>query len=146
MKQCTKCKETKPIDEFRKNGNGFQSKCKPCQLEYTRAHNQKNQKKYQKYVSSSVKKAYHRGHDLVNRHKSLCGCQKCGDKRYWLIDYHHIDPSQKEFPVAYYKTGSIRKLKSEIRKCITLCRNCHTDFHFQEKLIRITIKDYLNLK
>lgn len=144
MKQCTKCKKTKPLTEFRKNGEYFNSKCKPCQLEYTREHNRKNQKKYQKYNRKSSKRSYNRSQSLINRHKTFCGCQKCGEKRYWLIDYHHLDPTQKDFHVAYYKTASLPKLKDEIRKCIPLCRNCHTDFHFQEKQTGISIKDYLN--
>ena len=38
-------------------------------------------------------------------------------------------------------TGSTNT--NEIKKCIPLCRNCHTDFHYQEKQTGITINEYL---
>jgi hypothetical protein len=46
-----------------------------------------------------------------------------------LIDFHHKDPGQKEFVVARIKTRNIRKLASEIRKCVSLCANCHRLAH-----------------
>jgi hypothetical protein len=82
---------------------------------------------------------------VMNKHRALCGCQKCGDKRFWLIDYHHIDPKEKDHHITYYKMCKLEILKNEIKKCIPLCRNCHTDFHYQEKQTGITINEYLNL-
>ena len=101
---------------------------------------------YKKYFVKSQKSAYDRGQTFINKHRALVGCQKCGEKRYWVIDYHHVDPNQKDHPVTYYKTAALEVLKKELKKCIPLCRNCHTDFHHLEKKTRITIKDYLNLK
>jgi hypothetical protein len=145
-KKCSKCNKTKPISEFRKNGKWWMGKCKPCQLEYTKKHNEQNKDKYKKYFVKSQKSAYDRGQTFINKHRALVGCQKCGEKRYWVIDYHHVNPSQKDHPVTYYKTAALEVLKKELKKCIPLCRNCHTDFHHLEKKTRITIKDYLNLK
>jgi hypothetical protein len=142
-KRCSKCDVIKSITEFRKNGNYWMGKCKSCQYEYTKTHNEKNKNRYKKYVKKSTKMCYDRGQTFMNKHRAICGCQKCGDKRYWLIDYHHINPQEKDFPITYYKTAKLEKLKEEIRKCIPLCRNCHTDFHYQEKIIGININNYL---
>jgi hypothetical protein len=145
-KKCTKCDIIKSLSEFRKNGKYWQSKCKPCQYEYTQSHNKKNKEKYKKYQIKSNHRSYNRGQTFMNKHRALCGCQKCGDKRFWLIDYHHINPKEKDHPVTYYKTCTLEVLKNEIKKCIPLCRNCHTDFHYLEKQTRINIEEYVNLK
>ncbi len=139
-KTCPNCAKTKLIDEFYKGGG----KCKICQHDYNKTHNKENKDKYRKYQRKSNKKSYDRGQDFMNKHRALCGCQKCGDKRYWVIDYHHINPSEKDHPITYYKTSTLEILKKEIKKCIPLCRNCHTDFHYQEKQTNITIQEYLN--
>ena len=36
------------------------------------------------------------------------------------------------------------KLKEELKKCIPICSNCHREFHYQEKLNKITIQEYIN--
>tara|TARA_B110000858_G_C17403231_1_gene293381 strand:+ start:45 stop:476 length:432 start_codon:yes stop_codon:yes gene_type:complete len=125
-KKCKTCSETKPLTEY----NTGKSYCKPCQYEYTKAHNKKNYKKYyEKYTKGAVKKAWQRGQDFFNRHKGFCGCKNCGEKRYWVLDYHHIDPNTKERPITYYKNLSMSKLKEQIRNCVVLCSNCHRDLH-----------------
>jgi len=59
------------------------------------------------------------------------------------LDFHHLDPSQKDKTIADLVGSSTQRLLKEIEKCITLCRNCHTDFHYHERSIGITIDDYL---
>jgi hypothetical protein len=145
-KKCSKCNETKPISEFRKNGKWWMGKCKSCQAVYTAEHNKVNKDKYKPYHKKSIKMCYDRGQTFMNKHRALVGCQKCKEKRYWMIDYHHVDPTQKDHPVTYFKTYKLEILKNELRKCIPLCRNCHTDFHHQEKVKGISIQEYLDSK
>jgi hypothetical protein len=138
-KKCPNCNENKSLTEFYKNAG----KCKECQHSYNAIHNNKNKDKYKVYQRKANKKSYDRGQEFINRHRALCGCKKCGEKRYWVIDYHHLDPDTKDHPIPYYKNGILDTLKKEIRKCIPLCRNCHTDFHYQEKQNNITLEEYL---
>lgn len=139
-KTCPNCNKTKSIDEFYKGAG----KCKLCQHAYNKIHNEKNKDKYREYQRKSSKSCYNRGQTFINKHRAICGCIKCGEKRYWIIDYHHIDPNTKDNPIPYYKSCTLEILKTELRKCIPLCRNCHTDFHYQEKQNGISIKEYLN--
>jgi len=139
LKTCPSCQHQKPKTDFYKNSG----KCKLCQHDYNKSHNIKNKEKYKKYNRKSSKMCYDRGQTLMDKHRALVGCLKCKDKRYWLIDYHHLDPKQKDHSIPYYKTSRLETLKNEIRKCIPLCRNCHTDFHYQEKTKGMTIKEYL---
>jgi hypothetical protein len=143
-KKCTKCGVIKSILEFRKNGKYFQSKCKPCQYKYTQSHNEKNKERYKKYQLIANHRSYDRGQTFINKHRALCGCQKCGDKRFWLIDYHHINPEEKDFMIGTVMRG-IEITKEELKKCIPLCSNCHRDFHYLEKKDGISIEEYVNL-
>jgi len=56
-------------------------------------------------------------------------CMICGYKRYiGALDFHHINPSTKLFSLSVkglcYSWDSILK---EAKKCILLCKNCHTE-------------------
>ena len=57
IKYCPACKETKPIDSFRKNTgkkSGAQSYCTPCMTEYARYHRLENKDKYRAFDMSSI--------------------------------------------------------------------------------------------
>lgn len=58
-------------------------------------------------------------------------CEKCGENRLYLIQFHHINPSTKSFCIgaaATYKKESV--LVEEVKKCVCLCSNCHDEFHY----------------
>jgi len=61
-------------------------------------------------------------------------CERCGfDKSLSVaFDFHHQDPSQKEFRVSG-STRSIKTLKEEIDKCQLLCKICHAAEHADDK-------------
>lgn len=53
-------------------------------------------------------------------------CQICGyDKCVRSLDFHHVDPTKKDFAISEFKNRKIEKLKDELDKCILLCSNCH---------------------
>ena len=58
-------------------------------------------------------------------------CVKCDyNKCNAALDFHHIDPSQKDFNIAAKGyTRSWNKVKAELDKCILLCANCHREIH-----------------
>ena len=57
-------------------------------------------------------------------------CAKCGEDRKYLIEFHHVDPASKLFGVSDGVNKAGVKIEEEIAKCICLCRNCHTEFHY----------------
>jgi Zn finger protein HypA/HybF involved in hydrogenase expression len=81
---------------------------------------------------------------FVKEYKSKCSCKKCGDARPYVLDFHHIDPSTKLFDLGDTSKKGIKKLQEEIDKCVVLCKNCHSEFHYLEKEQNISITDYLN--
>lgn len=57
-------------------------------------------------------------------------CEKCGyNKCIEALDFHHIDPSQKEFGISS-NSYSLERMKKEVDKCILVCANCHREIHF----------------
>ena len=58
-------------------------------------------------------------------------CVKCGyNKCNAALDFHHLDPTQKEFNLGSHgHTRSWERMKVELDKCILLCANCHREIH-----------------
>ena len=71
-------------------------------------------------------------------------CKKCGCSKHYLIDFHHINPAEKDFSISENSHAKFETLLKEIEKCIPLCSNCHREFHYFEKTQGITLIDYLN--
>lgn len=56
----------------------------------------------------------------------LVGCSQCSEKRPLALDFHHLDPATKIFPVSrFISKGNMNGMLEEIAKCIILCANCH---------------------
>ncbi len=73
------------------------------------------------------------GRKIVEKIKKNLSCSSCGESRYWLLDFHHTDPSKKEIRVSAMKSYKKEKILEEIDKCEVLCANCHRDLHYKEK-------------
>jgi hypothetical protein len=58
-------------------------------------------------------------------------CCKCGyNKNVKAMDFHHLDPTKKEFAIgANGLTHTWERVKKELKKCILVCRNCHSEIH-----------------
>lgn len=111
-KRCPRCKETKSLDNFynRRGSAGGSVYCKPCTNMQT------------------IERMRHT--------KRLCieykggKCEKCGyDKYDGALEFHHLDPSKKDFAISKKKAKYIDSLKPELDKCILVCANCHRELH-----------------
>lgn len=144
MKKCIKCNVIKHKVDFNKNKlkeDGLQSYCRLClqkaQLESTKKHREKYNKANRDRKDKTRK--------LINSIREEQGCKKCGEKRYWILDFHHVDPLIKDGTISeLIPTSSLEKILKEIEKCVVLCKNCHSDFHFQERLNKITLEQFLS--
>ena len=60
-------------------------------------------------------------------------CERCGyDKYVGALQFHHIDPSSKDFRLGDGYTHSWEDFLNESNKCQLLCANCHAELHFEE--------------
>lgn len=66
-------------------------------------------------------------------------CERCGyNKCKAALEFHHLDPKEKDFTIAHAKLRSFNEeVKRELDKCILLCANCHREEHEE-----LTIKKY----
>lgn len=130
-KICTKCGIEKPITEFNwrsKKDGTRRSECKECH-------------------SLFMKNKYQQKRETIGEIKSQLSCKKCGYNEYPVaLDFHHIDPTQKDATVARMLANNyeLNRTLQEIDKCICLCANCHRVFHFLEKEQNITLEEFLS--
>lgn len=143
MKNCPKCTLDKDEKLFYNNRNNIDGKsriCKKCQGEYDSLNYKENKEKHkQNNIKSKNKKK-----EWWKNLKLDLKCCKCGEKRWYILDFHHLDPKKKDFHLGDYLHNSMNKILKELKKCIPLCRNCHSEFHYLEKENGIKIEEYLN--
>ena len=56
---------------------------------------------------------------------SICGYDKCLN----ALEFHHTDPTKKEFHLGERRGLNIEALRIELDKCIIVCSNCHAEIH-----------------
>jgi hypothetical protein len=70
---------------------------------------------------------YKRKQEFVNSLKTPC--VKCGEPEKACIDFHHLDPSTKDFTIGKATFSNKERLRKEVEKCVCLCANCHRKVH-----------------
>ena len=53
----------------------------------------------------------------------------CGETEPVCLDFHHIDPNEKDFTIGKHRNKSKENLMKEIEKCVCICANCHRKIH-----------------
>lgn len=77
-----------------------------------------------------------RVYDIMGDRCYICGYNKCRA----ALEFHHIDPTEKNFIIGNLGRGSIKweTLLDELRKCVILCSNCHREYHNGKHDIELT--------
>ena len=65
---------------------------------------------------------------LLGGQCELCGYSRCLE----ALDFHHINPYDKEFEVSTARNPSVTKMFLEALKCALLCRNCHMEVEMEK--------------
>lgn len=130
MKHCAICDRTLPLESFPKNKtkrDGLQTYCRHCKSVYQAKWYQENKQAHKK----TVRKRAVRLHSEFSEFKKSLRCSKCGEDHPATLDFHHIDPSQKEGQLRHmYLNFGKKKFEEELAKCIVLCANCHRKHHW----------------
>jgi hypothetical protein len=137
MKKCSKCGIEKDECEFffkNKNKNLLHTTCKVCKREIDRLsylNNNNNRKikiKEQRVINRGLSK------DYIKNLKQNSKCSKCGDERWYVLDFHHLnDDSKIENISKLANMGATKKIEEELKKCVILCSNCHRELHHFER-------------
>lgn len=134
MKRCTKCGVVKEVSEFGINNtryDGLQTMCKICKREYGKQHYLRNKEVY-------IKRAKIRTTEMrtwYKNYKSNLVCEECGFDNPVALQFHHINPKDKEFTISSNIINRSRdEILQEINKCKVLCANCHLIHHSNKEL------------
>jgi len=144
MKKCTSCKIEKPIEEFYDHLNAAgdntgTSRCKSCIKGRTKTWRKaEGKERWKEYEQRRIT-----GNMQFLQEERAKGCQKCGDTRYYVIDFHHVDSSTKELTIGATNRWTRTQLTKELKKCIRLCRNCHSELHFLERSTIFNLNNWL---
>ena len=131
-KKCYTCQIDKNLSEFnldKRSSDKLQGVCRECSKEYRKNHYLDNKQ----YYLERTKKAREKRNEEREFYKSLKSCKICGESRWWVLDFHHRDPTKKEFNIGSISSRSMHKMKKEMEKCDILCSNCHRDYHHKLK-------------
>ena len=129
MRICKKCNQEKPINAFVKAKQcklGFSYTCRECNWKIRSPQYKANRKER---AAVENKKNRDRKSFMV----SLFG-NKCFDcnQSYpdCVYDFHHLDPTIKDFKLSSIRSMDIDKINKELSKCVMLCSNCHRVRHW----------------
>jgi len=110
MKTCSKCKQDKPLTEFRKDKSkkdGYSPMCKTCRDLYPRDKRKDQLSAYRREYGLSPAEA-----EAVFERAGRC-CQLCG-----MSEQEHMEKFQKRLSIDHnHQTGTVRGI---------LCHNCNT--------------------
>lgn len=130
VKFCTGCNKNKPEEHFsfKSKKDGLrQARCKECVKEYSKGHYDKNKKYYIKKAKSHTKRYKKQAQKTLFEFKLSNPCVQCGIDDPRVLEFNHINPSEKEHNIAdMINHGySINNILKEVSKCEVLCANCH---------------------
>ena len=129
MKKCIKCGLERQDDEFVLNRGKLASWCNPCKNEKAREWYNKNKKEINQKQFEYRKE---RKQWFID-YKQTLKCEKCGENHPATLDFHHLDPTKKEFAISDQLWAKNKeKVLEEISKCIVVCANCHRKIHWNE--------------
>jgi hypothetical protein len=87
--------------------------------------------RHREQVKSEVAARKKAVRDWFDQYKLTLCCEHCPENHPACLDFHHLDPNEKETSVtlAVHRGWGIERIKAEIAKCVILCANCHRKEH-----------------
>jgi hypothetical protein len=130
-KICVSCSQEKSINDFAFSKGKPREKCKECLKKYMSEHYKSHKKSY----IDNIKQRKNDLYKWIKEYKSKLKCEQCGENHPAVLDFHHVDPKQKDFSIgnALHTLMGKKRILREINKCSVLCSNCHRKLHWNEK-------------
>lgn len=114
-KKCNSCEKELPLTAFYSNGfsnkgkRKYKARCKTC--ENSKRRTRLNTILLEYFGSISCK---------------ICGYDKCAQ----AIEFHHLNPQEKEFELKSLTSYTKETIQNELTKGILVCANCHREIHY----------------
>jgi hypothetical protein len=126
-KRCSRCKEAKPVSEFHRRGDRWQSECKPCRKISNAAFYQRTKHKHNGARYARKARVQREFVAWVISLKAGKPCTDC--KRVYhpaAMQWDHLPGTEKVASIANLaKHGNREAVLAEIAKCELVCANCH---------------------
>ncbi len=126
--ECTSCKLRKRLIDFNFRNKALNKRQKTCRL-CTRAHIRLHYKKNTTYY---LEKAARRNAIVKNELRLLVWsylnshpCVDCGENDPLVLEFDHMRDKKMNIANMIKNSASPVKIRSEIRKCLVRCANCH---------------------
>ncbi len=127
MKQCSKCKLEKPLEEFGKKKNSLQSWCRSCNTLYQQQWYMANREKHKTGVRVSAARIKANMRKWMFAYFADKACVDCGNTDYRVFQFDHVQGVKHTEVSDMIRRGyALEKIISEIAKCEIRCANCHT--------------------
>ena len=98
-------------------------------------------KKKKEQARKSRKRAVRRNKRFIESYKIDNPCL-CGETSSCCLSFHHENGDKKANISDMVNRGySIKRMQTEINKCVILCLNCHAKLHNEEKEELVTCKE-----
>ena len=125
-KTCPNCKIEKSLEDFYKRKDGsYRLECKRCLLDY-------------QMIRCKARKL--KAVELFGSKCSSCGyCKNLA-----ALDFHHLDPKEKEFVWRELQKRPWDQVICELKKCTLLCKNCHAEEHNPKLRLDLIDGNYAN--
>ena len=149
MKTCKICGVPKPISDFYNKtcdpNDGKRPNCKTCTDQKIQKYKETHYEHHKEYKRHYMQKHYANNktaYKVKNRQNHLriqerrkkmmaiiksVGCALCSEKRFILLDMHHLNKKTKDIEIARLRT--VPAVLNEIGKCVVLCCVCHRLLH-----------------
>ncbi len=128
MKKCGKCNLIKDDVKFSKKGNILQSYCQSCNKIAQQEYFQRN-----KILCLQKRNIYkQKTKEWFQDYKKNLKCERCPENHIACLEFHHLNPKEKEVSIGNaINRWSIKRILEEIKKCSVLCSNCHRKEHYK---------------
>ena len=130
MKQCSRCKETKPLDKFGKEAkskDGLQYHCKVCKAELHIL----NHEARMVSIRASKQRRVDAGRNYVVEWFKTHPCVDCGETDIRVLEFDHLGNKVDGVAKMVREGQTLKRIKQEIEKCEVRCKNDHARKSFE---------------
>lgn len=131
-KKCPECQRNLLLGKFHvRVRNGKESPCSYCK-ECNKDRLKKHYNNNLQYYKDRKRRYRNERRRWFEELKSTLQCNRCDERHIVCLEFHHIDPTAKEYNVGSMVNSikPIQRIEDEIAKCEVLCSNCHRKEHY----------------
>jgi ribosomal protein L30E len=112
--------------------------------------NKINKKDKRNRINATVRRGKFKSRQYIKKYKQDNKCIMCNNDKIHCLEFHHFESDKKEIGIskAISRGWGIDAIKKEMEKCTVLCKNCHKEIHYLEKIGKIVVYEskYFNKK